>query len=135
MALEWKKIYSVNVKEIDGQHQKIFDLMNKLKRLEENEIQSDTVINVVNELEDYSIYHFNTEEKHFDKTKYPETEFHVKQHEKYKKKLSELKKEVAEKSDKETVDKVFNFLRDWWINHIVKVDMEYSEFFNKHGIY
>lgn len=135
MAIEWKEIYSVNVKQIDEQHQKIFDLMNRLKFLEEKDKNKEEVLTVLKEIEDYSIYHFETEEDYFDKTKYPEKDFHLKQHEAYKQKIEKMKKQAGRNTDKEIIEEMFQFLQNWWINHILKVDMEYSDFLNQHGVF
>ncbi len=135
MSLEWKEIYSVNIKKIDSQHQNIFDLMNRLQSFEKSQDYKEQVAMILGEIEDYSIYHFKTEEDFFESTAYPDKDFHIKQHNAYKDKLVELKTAASERLDVQMIEDIFNFLKNWWTNHIIKTDMEYSEYFNQHGIF
>jgi hemerythrin len=29
---------------------------------------------------------------------------------------------------------ILTYLKDWWINHILKIDMKYKSFFNEKGL-
>lgn len=131
--MQWDPIYSVNIAEIDDQHKKIFEIINSLsvaKRKKDNKI----ILSVIKELEDYSVYHFTTEEKYFTKFNYPRKEEHIKMHLSYIAQLKKIKKNQDDDVAKTTHD-LSEFLKNWWINHIQHEDIGYSDFFNQHGLY
>ena len=66
MFLEWNDIYSVNIKEIDSQHKNLFSLINKVQFSDKDKPNTKEEINkILDEMNDYAIYHFDTEEKYF----------------------------------------------------------------------
>ena len=68
--LIWSNHYSVSVDVIDEQHKKLMGLCNKLHRLIENKDADSKVQEVLSELVDYTLYHFQTEEELFSKVCY-----------------------------------------------------------------
>ena len=139
MFLEWQPIYSVNVKEIDEQHQKIFVILNKIFALKKDSKQSvpdrAEVENFLQELKDYGVYHFDTEEKYFQKFNFPDQAAHIAQHEQYKKSLAELEKKWETIETSEVIKELADFLQGWWLGHIQHSDIQYSDFFNQNGLY
>ena|SRR3972149_9404054 len=130
MLLKWNKLYSVNVKEIDDQHKKIFEIINRLYHVHKN-IDKGDLEEILNELENYAKYHFSTEEKYFNKFSYSDKENHIKTHEWYIQKIAEFKK----RNINTIMNDLLKFLRDWWLGHVQAVDIKYSDFFNQHGLF
>lgn len=133
MYLKWNSIYSVNVKEIDEQHKKVFSIINEIRELKDN-YSKEKVGTLLQELKDYGIYHFGTEESYFEKFNFPDKDFHIHQHDVYKQKIEEFEK-LLNDNDGEAVEEVTTFLRDWWLNHIQKIDHGYSDLFNQNGVF
>lgn len=131
MSFKWTPIYSVNVKELDAQHQKIFALINDLSELRNGDVNK-KLDEIIKGLDEYAIYHFGTEESYFKKFAYPGAGEHIGAHEKYVEKIDELKNE---KDQSKLTLNLLKFLSDWWVNHIQTVDQKYSDFFNEHGLY
>lgn len=134
MALiNWSTIYSVNVKEIDLQHQKLVALINTLHDGMKAGKGKEVMSKVLKDLADYTKFHFGYEEKLFDQLKYPDTMIHKRQH-------ADLVKQVTdyitkfEKGETLLTMQLMNFLKDWLMNHIAKTDKNYSAFFNSKGI-
>lgn len=131
MFLEWEKIYSVNVEELDNQHKKIFDIINLIYELKNEGISLDKSKEIINDLKNYGNFHLATEEKYFKDFNYPEADAHIIQHDNYREKILEIENKNLE--NKEFFKELSTFLRIWWLNHIQSVDQEYSEFFNEKG--
>lgn len=131
--MQWEEIYSVNVAEIDEQHKKIFGIMNSLSVAKGKEDKK-TILSVIKELEDYSVYHFATEEKYFAKFDYPDKDRHIKMHLSFVNQVKKIKKDELD-GTQITARDILEFLKNWWINHIQREDIEYSDFFNQHGLY
>lgn len=126
----WKPELSVSVKSIDEDHQKLFDLINQLFEAMTKGKGKDIINSTVEELEKYTIYHFNREETYFRVTNYARGTEHTREHQIFKQKVAEFKKNLLS-SDSSIAPEVLTFLRDWLLNHISKSDKAYEEHFKK----
>lgn len=137
MALiTWNDEYSVQVAELDSQHQTIINLINKLQSLyEEKKFSGADASPILKELSDYADSHFNTEEYYFKLYNYEKKEGHIAMHEAYRHKIEEFKKKYQEEQSGKVFFEINNFLHEWWIWHINNADKEYSAYFNQNGLH
>ncbi len=131
--LQWSPDLSVNVKEIDTQHKKLVDLINLLHDSMKSGKGKDVLSQVLNDLTDYTVYHFSTEEKLFEKYGYPEYTRHKKEHDDLTKQVIEIKSKFEAGQNTITVE-VMSFLKDWLNNHIKHSDKRYTAFLNSKGV-
>lgn len=125
----WRNEYSVGNEEIDNQHKKIFKLINDLYEAfitKKDDLSTDEVLAA---LRDYSVNHFKTEEKMFERYNYVHKAEHKKEHESF---INTVDKIIEEsKGNKKLLSmKLTNFLQKWLINHILEEDMKYRVMFN-----
>lgn len=134
MALiQWTPALSVNIAQIDNQHMKLVALVNNLHdRMKEGKGKA-ALSGILNELTDYTVYHFRTEENLFRKFNYPQTDAHLKEHDLLVQQVVKLKTDIDSGKSVLTLD-VMNFLRDWLSNHIASSDKAYTPFMKLHGI-
>ena len=59
----WDNSFSVNVKEIDAQHQKLIALINDLHDAMKTGKAKDVLGKILSDLTDYTVYHFGNEER------------------------------------------------------------------------
>lgn len=134
MALiTWNEQLSVNIGKIDLQHKKLVELINRLCDAMQQGKGKEALGNVLSELKDYTVYHFNTEEKLFQEHGYPRYQLHKKEHDDLTKQVEELK-DKFDKGDIMITIKVLNFLKDWLNQHITGSDKIYTPFLNSKGI-
>jgi hemerythrin len=134
MALiQWNDSFSVNVVEIDKQHQKLVGMINDLGDAMHQGKGKDVLGEIINGLIDYVLTHFKTEEKYFDQFKYPVANSHKKEHIDFTKKVAEFKSGFDAGKLALSIE-IMNFLSDWLQNHIKRVDKEYGPFFNEKGL-
>jgi hemerythrin len=129
----WNESLSVNIKELDQQHQCLVEMINKLHDSMKSG-KGDAVIGpILSDLLSYTQFHFSTEEKYFQQYSYPHALMHKKQHDDLTKKALELKANFD--NGKITISiEVMNFLKDWVKDHILGSDKKYSPFFNAKGL-
>lgn len=133
VLFKWNDSLSVNVKVIDSQHQRLVNLINQLHELMKMGKSSDAIKQVIEDLTDYSVTHFSTEEEYFNKFNYDGAEAHIDEHRMFVMKVLEFK--TAYESGKAALSiEVMNFLKDWLINHINGTDKKYTKCFNDHGL-
>lgn len=134
MALiNWDDKYSVKIKEIDNQHQKLVRLINLLHDAMKEGKGKQVVGKILNDLVDYTVFHFTYEEKLFDRYSYPGGQAHKFEHNDL---VQKVKKYVDNfQSEKPVLPmEVMNFLQNWLLNHINGTDKKYSSFLISKGV-
>ena len=79
-AMPWKDSYSVNVKSIDEQHKKLVSIINELNNAMLYEKGRSVIGKVLKDLVDYTVSHFDYEEKLMEKNGYSDLENHKQIH-------------------------------------------------------
>ncbi len=136
----WDDSLSINIKEIDDQHKVLVNMINDYY----NEIQSiaehhskrtlnELRIDLVGKMKKYSIEHFKTEDKLFEKYDYPNREEHNKEHDLFIGKVESLERRLSERKLILTTE-ITDFLKDWFINHISSEDQKYGDFLRSKGV-
>jgi hemerythrin len=134
MALiQWDNSFSVNITEIDKQHQKLIVLINSLNDAMKEGRGKDVLSQIIDNLFAYAGEHFANEEKYFDKFGYPDAVSHKLEHANFVKKISEFKNGFHNGHLTLTIE-VMHFLKDWLKNHIQGIDKKYSPFFIEKGL-
>lgn len=131
--INWNNNLSVNIKEIDGQHKRLVDLINTLHDAMKVGKGPDVMNKIFAELLDYTVYHFGTEEKLFQEYGYPEYSKHKKEHDDLTKQAVELKNKFEANKLAITMD-TMDFLQNWLKNHIIGTDKMYTSFLNSKGV-
>jgi hemerythrin len=134
MALiNWNDNLSVNVSEIDKQHQHLIKLINDLDDAMKQGKGKAILGKIVGGLMDYTGFHFSAEEKYFAQFGYSEADDHIKEHRVFVEKVADFKKKLDAGSIGLSTD-VMNFISDWLKKHIQGTDKKYGPFFNEHGL-
>ncbi len=131
--IKWEENYSVNIREIDEQHKKLFSIIDEFYEASITERAPEKIEETFKRLIDYADYHLNTEEKYFKQFDYPDKEAHTAQHDDYRKKINEWHKNYKSDVHASSIN-LMDFLQNWWTNHVIHTDKKYSDFFNKHGL-
>lgn len=131
MPLEWNKGLSTGVPWQDRQHKELFKRLNKLLDAMNVGLGKNEVVRLFLFLDEYFVVHFDAEEKEMDRTKFPGTVEHLKEHTHFIEEMSRLKNEFAKNPTSALVMQVKRRVVDWLINHIGDVDKKFGEFIVK----
>lgn len=125
--LEWRDSYSVGVPELDEDHKRLIDIINRVETAEREGVP---VRWVLTDLADYAHYHFQQEEDGLRKAGYPHLAKHARDHEAFVAWLEELARTyaMAPRDDVSPTVDVKDYLKTWMIGHILGEDMEYKDF-------
>jgi hemerythrin-like metal-binding protein len=129
----WDSKYSVNIREIDAQHQKLFDLFNELYDAMQEGHANEVIGKVLTGVLDYTAYHFAYEEKLFRQYGYADEAAHRAEHAK----LTEQAKSLMQKLDagqSHVTMATLKFLCDWLNNHILGSDKKFAPFLIGKGV-
>jgi len=129
ILMQWQANYSVNVPEIDVHHKHLFSLLNQLNVAMSAGNGNDMLSQILEELIDYTKYHFRAEENLMLEMRYPGLAQHIREHNHMLDRISKFEKDFS--SGKAVVSvRLLHFLRDWLYKHILVTDKKYSEFMN-----
>lgn len=131
--LTWNDSYSVGIESIDNDHKKLIHLINNLQTAIDYKTDQQFEKQTMNEVIDYTVYHFTREEEIMEKNEYPDVVPHKAQHKKMIDKVNEFVK-AYEEGESEAIESLLKYLKAWLINHINGTDQEYSEFLIAKGV-
>lgn len=131
--ITWTDTFSVKVAEIDTQHKKLVEMINKLYEAMKVGKSKDVMGEILNNLISYTATHFKTEEKYFDLYSYPEKENHKTEHKEFVETVTKFKNDFDSGNATISIE-LMNFLRDWLTKHINGTDKKYTKCFNDHGL-
>ncbi len=129
----WNDKYIINVKEIDAQHKRLFEICDSLYIAMKSGKSKDVMGDILKNLIDYTANHFATEERLMTKHAYPDYLKHKKEHEQLVKQVINFQNDFQ--NGKATISvEIMNFLKDWLYKHILGTDKKTGEFLNTKGI-
>lgn len=127
--IEWSDEYLLGIPEIDLQHKKLLSLANDLYDViagndERFKIQMSIVLK---KLTDYTVYHFQSEEKFMELHGYSGVAVHKMAHDSFVKEVTNQIKVLGE-GNKESAAKFYSFIVNWVLTHIAKADRIWASF-------
>ena len=132
--LVWSDEYSVNVAEIDKQHKKLLEHVNKLHASVEAQIDKQDLHELLVELYDYTAFHFAFEEKLMDQHGMKNVKKHHKEHKLLLKHLKHICNAVSN-GKRPTFYSQYDVSNDWFLAHIMDFDKKMGAFLNSKGVY
>jgi len=132
IEVKWQEGLSVGYATIDGHHKKLVRIVEELRLiLGLPEVQYRLKIGkMLKQLSDYTVYHFNEEERVMQKYDYPQLSEHAKIHAGFVAKLQDALPLIA-KGEKQVAIDMYGFLSDWLIEHIAVEDHKWAQFIHK----
>ncbi|HWQ66071.1 MAG TPA: bacteriohemerythrin, partial [Methanospirillum sp.] len=133
VIMKWSDDLSVQITEIDQQHQKLIGLINTLHEAMLQKQTKQVISKTIDELAAYTVYHFQNEENYLEQFKYPGLMVHRREHEAFVTKVNAFQKDY-EAGKLGLSMEIMSFLQEWVTNHIKGTDKKYVETFHKNGI-
>ena len=125
--IQWDPSFSVGHQDIDNDHKKLLGMINQLQTAIHYQTDETTIEQTLNELIDYTKYHFSREEKIMQDHNYPQFEDHKQEHDRMVEQVTRFIDEY--RIDKtRTIENVLQFLKSWLINHINGSDQQYRPY-------
>jgi hemerythrin-like metal-binding protein len=119
--LEWTPEYTVHDAEIDQEHKVEFGLVNRLHEAMLLGRGAKILETLLAELMKFTLDHFANEEKLMAAVHYPDKQAHVQQHDRIRRRLTEVNARFARGETAITVE-LMMFLSDWLKNHTMIAD-------------
>lgn len=124
----WSENYATGIREIDMQHKKLVSIGAKLEDMlntGDSVDYYDYILETLEELKDYTEYHFSFEEKKMEECGYENFEQHRMEHLYFVKRIDRLSMQDIDSSQLGVITETLNFLAKWLFSHILNADMKY----------
>jgi hemerythrin-like metal-binding protein/PAS domain S-box-containing protein/putative nucleotidyltransferase with HDIG domain len=132
--VQWTENFSVGVRELDKQHQKLIKLLNRLISMQgSKEAHSEAVSDILLDMTTYTQVHFTAEERLMEAYDFPGLKEHIKQHSDFRKKITDLSTATTIGAE-QIPGALLEFISDWLTHHILIDDMAYRSFFREKGL-
>jgi hemerythrin-like metal-binding protein len=122
----WSSEYSVQIPEIDEQHQTLVACINSLWRALTAGRDHEVICDLLETLRDYTETHFFAEETLMQEASYPDLEIHRQIHQSFVEKLRVVT--AGHKKSQPVGMELLQFLTSWLINHIQASDRQFADF-------
>ncbi len=129
--IQWKDRYNIGYKEIDAQHKDLLEVLNELIDLAGERRNSEVVTGSFHRLVEYVHTHFATEERYMQTCSYPRLVEHQALHASFVHRLVELNN-TYDPSDPRLLGEALEFLKTWYLDHIIQADTDYIPFLKRY---
>ena len=126
--LAWSEEFELGIDAMDDEHRQLVQLVNEFQQALSAGHGGDAMATVFDSLLEYTVEHFQHEERIMAKAGYPATDIHKKRHRELTQQVMALNK------DKRYVfpENVGDFLSHWLTDHIMGTDRELAKFLHHH---
>ena len=122
--LPWRESFDSGIPEIDGQHRRLVELLNRLARAIASGCDAGTVDTILDELEAYADQHFQFEESFWEKHLGTDcANAHGIGHMRFRGELARFRQaDEAERNSYESSENILSFVVRWLVSHILVED-------------
>ncbi|MFA7552772.1 MAG: bacteriohemerythrin [Spongiibacteraceae bacterium] len=124
MSLQWSADLEIGISVIDSQHQRIVEYINAVETAHQHDSQKE-LLEVLDELVDYTLSHFAFEESLIEEAGYPFCKAHKKVHSLFTRRI--LGYQQRAKADENVAEELTHTLKTWLVNHIKHDDRDYTD--------
>ena len=129
----WDQSYSVNIAEMDHQHQRLFRAFAELEYALHTGRADSIIDEVLEKVIQHTISHFAAEEELLQQHGFPGLAAHRSDHQMLAQKLAKFN--LSNMAGRPDIPAAFLvFLQTWLRDHILKKDKEYGEFLSARGV-
>ncbi|NLK94781.1 MAG: hemerythrin family protein [Clostridiales bacterium] len=122
---EFKNEFKTDIEFVDSQHKRLFDIADKIYLLLNDEFsidKYDKILDLIEELKDYTAFHFSAEEKYMESINYKDLSSQKEEHKLFIKKLDEIDFNDLDNNQDNYIKDILSFVNSWLINHIYEKD-------------
>ncbi|MFT5873265.1 MAG: hemerythrin [Clostridium sp.] len=123
---EMKEKYRTSIPQIDAEHEKLFEIGERAYQLLIDKFDMDKydkIVEVIEELREYTVYHFKHEEEYMESINYKRLFTQKIDHAGFIKKIYEVNLNKIDDNQDEAIMGILTFLNEWLINHILQKDL------------
>ncbi len=122
---EFKEEYKTGIDFIDEQHKVLFEIADKTYNLLKNDFtldKYDKIVALIEELQNYTVFHFNAEEEYMKSINYKRMFTQKVEHDAFIKRIKDVDFSKIDEDQDEYIISILQLLNDWLTGHIFEND-------------
>ena len=122
---EFKEEYKTGIDFIDEQHKVLFEIADKTYNLLKNDFtldKYDKIVALIEELQNYTVFHFNAEEEYMKSINYKRMFTQKVEHDAFIKRIKDVDFKKIDLDQDEYIVSILQLLNDWLTGHIFEND-------------
>ncbi len=122
---EFKEEFLTGIEMIDREHKRLFEIAENLYQLKCREYVTDKydhIREILTELRDYTMTHFEHEEAYMKSISYKRMFSQLSQHDALRETISGWDLDAIDEDQDEAIGDMLNLITDWLVNHILNED-------------
>ena len=122
---EFKEEFLTGIDMIDREHKRLFEIAENLYQLKCREFVTDKydqIREILTELRDYTMTHFEHEETYMKSIGYKRMFSQLSQHDALRETISAWDLDAIDENQDEAIGDMLNLITDWLVNHILNED-------------
>ena len=127
---EFKEEYKTGIDFIDEQHKVLFEIADKTYNLLKNDLtldKYDKIVALIEELQNYTVFHFNAEEEYMKSINYKRMFTQKVEHDAFIKRIKDVDFSKIDQDQDEYIISILQLLNDWLTGHIFENDKLIAE--------
>lgn len=127
---EFKEEYVTGIAQVDEEHRRLFEIADETYRLSKEEFlvdKYDQVRQILSELKEYALLHFEHEEAYMERIAYKHMFIQKVQHDQFREKVNDLDLDHLDENSDEMIEEILEFLTGWLVNHILEHDKQIGQ--------
>lgn len=127
---EMKDEYRLGISSIDDEHEKLFEIADRLYNLINFEFipdKFDYIMSVLDELKFYAAEHFKNEEAYMESINYKKMFTQKMEHYQFIQKVNEFTPNTIDADQEQACRDMLSFVTDWLVAHIIEKDMDIAK--------
>lgn len=122
---EFKDEFLTGIEQIDIEHRNLFEIADRLYTLKHEEFipdKYDNIREILGELKDYTMTHFEHEEAYMASIGYKRMFTQKSQHDALRELINDWDLDAIDENQDEAIDEILKTITDWLVNHILNED-------------
>ncbi len=122
---EFKDEFLTGIEQIDTEHRNLFEIADRLYTLKHEEFipdKYDNIREILGELKDYTMTHFEHEEAYMASIGYKRMFTQKSQHDALRELINDWDLDAIDENQDESIDEILKTITDWLVNHILNED-------------
>ncbi|SHG82597.1 hemerythrin [Thermosyntropha lipolytica DSM 11003] len=123
--INWKEDYTIGVEHIDEQHRRLFEIAGRAYQVMRDDVsidKYDQIVAILQELKEYTVYHFQSEEEYMQSIGYKKFLSHKVEHNDFIEKINSIDLEKVDEEQDKFILELLDFIVNWIDKHILGMD-------------
>ena len=127
---EFKAEYVTGIESVDEEHRRLFEIADEAYELMQEEFlvdKYDQVTQILSELKEYALTHFEHEEAYMESINYKHMFIQKVQHDQFREKINNLDLDHLDENTEDVLEDILSFVTDWLVSHILEHDKQIGQ--------